>query len=129
MSLEHHGFVGLFAEPLGQQRIEELVLLWLERFGSVEQTIGNSHQALTRAIHSAADLVWEKDLQFRVLAGEQFTWIYITKDHHVIETSGLVLDNGSSLCRDVLTNVHGCLEIIDEHNDRRLDELEAKGLM
>ncbi len=129
MSLEHHGFIGLFAEPLGRQRIQELVLLWLERFGNIEQTIGNSHQALTQAVRSASDLVWEKDLQFRVLTGEQFAWVYITLDRPIIETSGLAPDNGSYLCRDVLTNIHGCLEIIDEHNDRRLNELEAKGLI
>ena len=130
MSLERRGFVGLFKEPLGRQRIGELVLLWIERFGRVEQTIGGGSQVLAQAVHSVKDVVWEeKDLQFRVIAGEQFTWIYITQDHYVIETSGLVPEQGSFLCRDVLMDLCDCKEIIDENNDRRLDELEARGLM
>jgi hypothetical protein len=129
MSMDRQGFVGLFAEPLTQQKVYELVVLWLERFGSVEQTYGNSRQALTHPIRSADDIIWENNLQFRVLFGEQFAWIYITLNRFVIETSGLVSDHASALCRDVLENVSGCVEIINERNDKRLDDLEAKGLM
>jgi hypothetical protein len=129
MSLERRGFVGLFTEPLIQSRIEELVLVWRTRFGAIEQAIGTHGQALTISIKEERDIVWEDNLQFRVLAGEQFTWIYIARDRHVIETSGLTSADGSMLCRDVLQDLDGCAEIIDEHNERRLDELESRGLM
>ncbi len=129
MSLERAGYVGLFAEPLKQSRIEELVQLWLERYGKVEQTSGRGRQLLTQAIGSLGDVTWEENLQFRVLSGEQFTWVYVTQDRYVIETTGLAPAGGACLCRDVLVNLPGCNEIIDEYEDRRLDELEAEGLM
>ena len=129
MSLEHKGFVGLFAEPLKRSCIEELVSLWLKRYGKLEQTVGNGSQVLTQMIYSLADLSWNENLQFRVLCGEQFAWIYLTQDRYVIETSGLIFEGSASLCRDVLVDLPGCNEIIDEHNDHRLDELETQGLM
>ena len=127
--LERQGFVGLFSEPLAKPRIEEIVSLWIERFGNVEQILGKIGQVLTVKIQSTSDLIWEKDLQFRILHGEQFAWVYLTMDRYIIETSGLVSENASSLCRDVFKNLDGCKEIIDEHNNRRLDELETQGLL
>ena len=109
--------------------MEELVSLWLERFGSIEQAVGNSYQVATLPVRSVADVVWERDLQFRVLSGEQFAWIYVTLEHQVIETSGLASPQDDSLSRDVLSDTPGCAEIIDDYNDHRLDELEANGLM
>ena len=53
----------------------------------------------------------------------------ITLDGRVVETSGLSLQADALLCRDVLENLPECEEIIDERNDRRLDQLEAQGLM
>jgi len=129
MSLEHRGYVGLFSEKLDRRRIGELVTLWVERFGSIEQIAGNSNQVATVTIRLASDVVWQKDLQFRILSGEQFAWIYITLDHQAIETTGLAPHRGDSLSRNVLVELPGCIEIIDEHNDHRLDELEAQGLM
>ncbi len=129
MHLQHAGYVGLFEESLGRERIEELVLVWLECFGRVEQTVGRGVQPLTQIIRSASDLAWEKNIQFRVLSNEQFAWIYVNLDAHVMETSGLVVATGPSLCHDVLNVLPGCCEIIDDRNDRRLDELEARGLM
>ncbi len=129
MSLERQGFVGLFLEPLGQERIEELALLWIERYGRVEQTIGTGAQALTQKIETARDIRWEDHLQFRVLSGEQFAWIYVSRNARVVETSGLAPEWGDILSRDVLTDLPGCAEIIDDRNDHRLDQLEAQGLM
>ncbi len=129
MSVEHQGYVGFFKEPLGRPQIESFVLLWLERYGSVEQAAGGGSQVLTINIRSVNDLMWQRNLEFRVSCGEQFAWIYLTQDRHVIETSGLAPHNGSSLCHDVLVDVPGCSEIIDENNAYRLDELEARGLM
>lgn len=129
MSLERCGYVGIFREPLDESKIEELVLRWLERFGHVEQTLGSGAQPLTSVIHKGEDLRWEKNMQFRVSSGEQFAWLYLTKDRHVIETSGLTPHQGSTLCRDVLVDMPGCNEVIDDRNDKRLDQLEAEGLM
>lgn len=130
MMLERTGFVGLFSKPLQRKQIEELALVWLETYGALEQTVGGGSQVLTHVIRSPADLTWEKDLQFRIVSGDQFVWIYLTQDRQVIETTGLAGSGGGDcLCRDVLENLPGCCEIINERNDRRLDELEAKGLM
>jgi hypothetical protein len=129
MSLDHRGFVGLFSSPLRKEQVQEIVALWLDRYGGVEQASGNSYQVLTTVIRDINDIVWEVNLQFRVLAGEQFAWVYITMDRYVIETSGLFIQNGALLCHDVLTNLPACEEIIDERNDSRLDELEKFGLM
>ena len=129
MSIEHCGFVGLFREGLDRPRIEAVVALWLERFGTVEQAVGSSYQVSTIQIRAPADITWEADLQFRVLAGEQFAWVYVTPNARVIETSGLGAPTGPLLCRDVLEDLPDCQEIINERNDRRLDELEAQGLM
>ena len=45
-----------------------------------------------------------------------------------METTGL-LDDACTLCLDVLLELPGMAEIIDQKNDKRLDELEAEGLM
>jgi hypothetical protein len=129
MSIEHRGFVGLFDEPLDKEKIQEIIQSWLDRFGSVEQTAGNSYQILTLRIQTLDEIRWEEHLQFRVLCGEQFAWAYLTQDRFVIETSGLHYNGSSILCRDILDDLKGCREIIDEKNDSRLDELEAQGLM
>lgn len=129
MNIERKGFVGRFKEPLGPENIVEIVEFWLAHFGSVEQTIGQGGQVLTQSVRTIDDVVWEDNLQFRILAGEQFSWVYLSESSYVIETSGLALGNGALLCRDVLTDLPGCIEIIDDNNDRRLDQLEAEGLM
>lgn len=130
MSLERSGYVGLFISDLNQEIIERFVTTWLERFGTLEQTLGGGSQVLTQKILRIQDLDWKQnDLQFRVLHGEQFAWIYLTRGRRVIETSGLIPHQGTSLSHDVLKNLPGCCEIIDERNDRRLDQLEAEGLM
>ncbi|MDD2709434.1 MAG: hypothetical protein PHV34_15720 [Verrucomicrobiae bacterium] len=129
MSLERRGFVGFFPEKLTRERVGECVASWLERFGGVEQATGGSRQVMTMKVKELKDVVWEKDMQFRVLSGEQFAWVYLTLDRWVIETSGMASGGGAALCRDVLTLLPGCAEIIDERNDHRLDQLEAEGLM
>ncbi|NUN93030.1 MAG: hypothetical protein HUU04_04525 [Verrucomicrobiae bacterium] len=129
MSLERAGYVGLFQEPLNRERIEGIVCSWLDRFGAVEQTAGNGPQALTLSVRGVSEIVWQRDLQFRILSGGQFAWVYVTMDRRVVETSGLAPKSGASLCRDILEGAPGCREIIDEKNDARLDQLEKLGLM
>lgn len=129
VSMERAGYVGLFAEPFGRPQVEAVVQSWLDRFGSVEQTAGTGAQALTLAVRAVTDIVWQKDLQFRVLSGQQFAWVYVTMEHRVVETTGLAPSSGAALCRDVLVDVPGCREIVNERNDERLDQLEKLGLM
>jgi hypothetical protein len=129
--MERRGFVGVFSEPLRKERIKEIVMLWINQFGAVEQTVGKNGQVLTLLIRSEADLMWsDNDLQFRVRSGEQFSWVYLTVDRFVMETSGLYLEGGKDLlCHDVLSNIPECEQIIDERNDKILDELEKQGLL
>lgn len=129
--MERRGFVGIFSEPLRKPKVQEIVVLWISQFGSVEQTVGKNGQVLTLIIRSEEDLMWsEKDLQFRVRSGEQFSWVYLTQDRFVMETSGLCAEGSKDLlCYDVLAKVSSCEEIIDEKNDQRLDELEKQGLL
>lgn len=129
VSLERAGYVGLFEEPFGRPQVVAIVQSWLDRFGSVEQTAGTGTQALTLPVRVTDDIIWQKDLQFRVLSGHQFAWVYVTLERRVVETTGLVPPNGATLCHDVLVDVPGCIEVINERNDGRLDQLEKMGLM
>ena len=46
-----------------------------------------------------------------------------------LEMRRLAPAGGVALCHDVLVDVPGCREIINERNDGRLDQLEKLGLM
>jgi hypothetical protein len=129
MTLDRQGYVGLFTEPLDRETIKEFISRWLEQYDTVEQTLGKNGQVLTQIVHSIDEISWESDLQFRITCQEQFTWIYITENRQVIETSGLVTMAGATLSHDVLVGLEGCSEIIDDKNNRRLDQLEKEGLM
>lgn len=123
------GFVGLFDGPLDEDRVRECVDSWLARFEKVEQVCPDRGSgAVTIALESSKDVLMEKNQQFRVLLGDDFAWIYLTKNRYVMETTGLPAPD-ISLCMDVLLELPGVVEIIDQHNDKRLDELEAEGLM
>lgn len=123
------GFVGLFSTPLGKEQVTEIVSEWIARFEALEQVIPNQgHDIAALRLKSAADVMWEANLQFRILNGEDFAWAYITMERQVIETTGLPNEN-ISLCLDALLELPHLAEIIDQHNERRLDELEANGLM
>lgn len=121
------GYVGLFKEPLAEKQIQKCVDSWLARFEKVEQ-VSPGGGVLTITLESSAQVVMEEHQQFRVLMGNDFAWVYLTKERYVMETTGLPSD-ASTLCLDVLLELPGVEEIIDQKNDRRLDELEAKGLM
>ncbi|MEI9998410.1 MAG: hypothetical protein WDO13_04235 [Verrucomicrobiota bacterium] len=72
--------------------------------------------------------MWEPHLQFRVLNGDQFAWVYVSVDRRAIETTGFQ-DAEISLCLDVLLELPGVAEVIDERNQRRLEELERAGII
>lgn len=123
------GFVALFGAPLDKAGVEACVSSWLERFEKLEQVAPQmGHDIATVTVSSPSDIMWENSLQFRVLNGDDFAWIYITMNRSAIETSGLPKEE-ISLCLDVLLELPNVIEIIDERNDRRLDQLEAEGLL
>jgi hypothetical protein len=123
------GYVAIFSAPLNKESISLFVESWLERFERVEQVTpepGLSATAL--AIKNREEIMWEPGLQFRVVNGDEFCWVYVTLNRQVIETTGVPSDE-ISLCLDVLLELEGITEIVEEHNDKRLDELEKQGLL
>lgn len=122
------GYVGLFKDPLTGDNVREFVASWLERFERVEQVSGGGAGAVTVRIESVEQIIKEDHQQFRVLMGDDFAWVYVSKGNYVIETTGMPADD-ISVCLDVLLELPGLVEVIDQKDDKRLDELEAKGLM
>jgi hypothetical protein len=72
--------------------------------------------------------MWEPHLQFRVLNGDQFSWVYVSLDKPAMETTGFQ-DAEISLCLDVLLELPNVAEVVDEKNHRRLEELEKAGII
>jgi hypothetical protein len=120
------GFIAVFERNLGQAAIIECVASWLERFEKVEQVVPGMEGTLE--VKAPADIMWEPNLQFRVLKGEQFAWAYVSLDRRAIETTGFQ-DAEISFCLEVLLELPGVAEVIDEKNQRRLDELEKAGII
>ena len=123
------GYVAVFSEAHTDASIRSILESWLERFPRVEQVIpgaqaGNS----TITLASSDELLPSDHLQFRIIQGEDFTWAYLTRNRRVIETTGLPNEK-ISLSLDILLERGGVTEIVDQSDDRRLDELERDGLM
>ena len=123
------GYVAVFSEPHTDASIRSILESWLDRFSRIEQVIpgaqaGNSTVTLT----SPQELLPSDHLQFRVIQGDDFTWAYLTRNRRVIETTGLP-NKKIALCLDILLELTGVTEIVDQSDDRRLDELERDGLM
>ena len=123
------GYVAVFSEPHTDASIRSILESWFDRFSRIEQVIpgaqaGNSTVTLT----SPQELLPSDHLQFRVIQGDDFTWAYLTRNRRVIETTGLPNEK-IALCLDILLELTGVTEIIDQSDDRRLDELERDGLM
>lgn len=123
------GYVAIFSEPHTDSSIRLILRSWMDRFERIEQIIpgaqaGNSTVTLT----SPQELLPGDHLQFRILVGGDFTWAYLTRGRRVIETTGLPSER-IALCLDVLLELNGVTEIVDQSDDRRLDELERDGLM
>lgn len=123
------GYVAVFAEPHTDDSIRKLVESWLERFEKVEQVVpGIQAGNTTTALQIPQEMIPADHLQFRIIQGEDFAWAYLTRGRRVIETTGLPHEK-LSLCLDILLELSGVTEIVDQHDDRRLDELERDGLM
>lgn len=124
--MEKKGFVAVFKRPLDKERIGECVESWLERFEKVEQVAPATE--FTLEVKEVRDILWDPNLQFRVTNADQFAWVYITLDKTAAETTGFQ-DAEISFCLEVLLELPEVLEIVDEKNQRRLDELEKAGVI
>ena len=120
------GFIAVFEEVLDRAQLSECVASWLERFEKIEQVIPQMEGTLE--VKEPSEIMWEPNLQFRVLNGEQFAWVYVSLDKRAMETTGFQ-DAEISFCLEVLLELPGVAEVIDEKNQRRLDELEKAGII
>lgn len=123
------GYVAVFAQAHSDDSIRGILESWLSRFERVEQVIpGTQAGNTTVQLNNSDELLKSDHLQFRVILGQDFAWAYLTRGRRVIETTGLPNDK-IALCLDILLELPGITEIVDQHDDRRLDELERDGLM
>jgi len=123
------GYVAVFAQPHSDASIRNILDSWMSRFEKVEQVVpGNQAGNTTVALGTPDELLKSDHLQFRVIQGGDFAWAYLTRGRRVIETTGLPQEK-IALCLDILLELPGVTEIVDQHDDRRLDELERDGLM
>jgi len=120
------GFIAVFEEALSRGAISECVASWLERFEKVEQVIPKMEGTLE--VKEPSEIMWEPNMQFRVIQGEQFAWVYVSLHKKAMETTGFQ-DAEISFCLEVLLELPGVAEVIDEKNQRRLDELEKAGII
>ena len=120
------GFIAVFESAFGRPEISECVMSWLDRFEKVEQVIPNMEGTLE--VKEPGEIMWEPNLQFRVMNGEQFAWVYVSLERRAMETTGFQ-DAEISFCLEVLLELPGVAEVIDEKNQRRLDELEKAGVI
>ncbi|HPA19803.1 MAG TPA: hypothetical protein PLU30_18785 [Verrucomicrobiae bacterium] len=121
------GFVAVFEEPLGEVLLRYIVDLWLERYEGLEQVL--ERDVATTRVGGAGEVRWEKNLQFRVLNGDEFAWVYVTQDSRVMETTGMPGGGEASLCLELLVDLPGLKEVVADHDEARLSELEGEGLL
>jgi len=124
--MEKKGFVAVFSKELDRKGVEVCVDSWLERFEKIEQVAPASE--FTLEVKEIKDILWDTNLQFRVSNGDQFAWIYVTLDKTSMETTGFA-DAEISFCLEVLLELPDVTEIVDEKNQRRLEELEKAGII
>jgi hypothetical protein len=119
--MDRKGFIAVFETELGRKEISECAASWLERFEKLEQVVPKMEGTLE--VKEPSEIMWEPNLQFRVTNGQQFAWVYVSLEKRAMETTGFQ-DAEISFCLEVLLELPGVAEIIDEKNQRRLDELE-----
>lgn len=124
--MDKKGFIAIFEGVLDKALISECVAAWLERFEKVEQVVPGMEGTLE--VKAPSEIMWEPNLQFRVMNGEQFSWVYVSLDKRAMETTGFQ-DAEISFCLEVLLELPGIAEVIDEKNQRRLGELEKAGII
>jgi hypothetical protein len=124
--MDKKGFIAVFETAFGRPEISECVASWLERFEKVEQVVPGMEGTLE--VKEPSEIMWEPNLQFRVISGEQFAWVYVSLDRRAMETTGFQ-DAEISFCLEVLLELPGVAEVIDEKNQRRLEQLEKAGII
>lgn len=129
VTLQRTGYVALLKTPLTPELLGAIVENWLARFDKVEQLQSSGKTLSAISIHSPQDVVWEKDPQFRVLAGEQFAWVYCTAERRIIESDGLADPGGQALSLAVFAEIAECECVVSDRDDRTLDQWEQAGLM
>lgn len=130
MSIDHRGFVALFKESLDKKHIQQCVTFWLETFEKLEQVLPDSQEVGTLPVTALDEIMWEDNMTFRVVSGDDFSWVYLTKGRRIMETSGFAgTENEAAMALKVIVGLPGVQEVIDEHNEKRLDQLEREGLM
>ncbi len=120
------GFIAVFEKELGRPEISECVASWLERFEKVEQVVPGMEGTLE--VKEPSEIMWEPHMQFRVLNGDQFSWVYVSLDKLAMETTGFQ-DAEISFCLEILLELPNVAEVVDEKNQRRLEELEKAGII
>jgi hypothetical protein len=124
--MEKKGFIAVFGTEFTRLRVSECVASWLERFEKVEQVAPGME--FTLEVKSEKEIIWDPNLQFRVSNGEQFAWIYVSLEKTAMETTGFA-DAEISFCLEVLLELPDVTEIVDEKNQRRLEQLEKAGII
>lgn len=124
--MQQKGFVAVFEKEHDRASLSECIASWLERFEKVEQVVPG--QESTLEIKEPSEVMWEPHLQFRVLNGDQFAWIYTSLERRAMETTGFA-DAEISFCLEVLLELPDVVEVVDEKNQRRLEELEKAGII
>ncbi|MDZ4743825.1 MAG: hypothetical protein SGI98_10470 [Verrucomicrobiota bacterium] len=128
-NLDHRGYVAIFAHPLTEAVISDIVGLWLGRFDQVEQVLPDVAEGATKIITSVEEIASDTSYSFRISNGEDFAWAYLTKDRHAIETTSFPgTDEIPAMCLTILVELPNIKEIVDEHDNKRLNELESAGL-
>jgi hypothetical protein len=123
------GYVAVFAQAHSDDSIRAILESWMSRFERVEQVVpGTQAGNTTITLENPNEMLKSDHLQFRVIQGSDFAWAYLTRGRRVIETTGLPHEK-IALCLDILLELSEVTEIVDQHDDRRLDELESDGLM
>lgn len=123
------GYIGIFEEPIQRKTMVEMLQNWLDRFERVEQLIPGDNQGTSAlTIKKTEELMWHSSMEFRIIQGEDFAWAYVTPESKIIETSGLPAEQ-ISICLDLLLELPGLTEVIDEHDEKRLEQLEKEGLI
>ncbi len=124
------GFVAISSEAISDAVICDYIQSWLSRFERVEQVSPLDRNSNTTIhIRSIEDYLPYEQVQFRILDGGDFAWVYITRARYAIETTGFPSDNQISLCLEVLLELPAINEIIEDTDDARLCALEAEGIL
>jgi hypothetical protein len=122
------GYIAVIEEELTRELVRDIADVWMTHFTLEQVCPGQQAGVMTLALEKPDDIVWEKNLQFRVTSGEAFTWIYLTLGKRVIESSGLP-DSENTLPLEVFADIPAIQEAVSQENDKRLDQLEAEGLI